>query len=238
MYRLNPPAVYVHESVATDSRYKARIDRVVAALDPAPPVVVYRDENLPAMIQDKGLLKGRVRMGSLRAIPDPILLFNTFRFDGRRSERAQWLRRACGEGKAPGGHTLHALTGYEPFDWTDIEDLKAEIDPAWLVPEYVAAAEQAREAMKEEQSRPFPHEVRAEIYEHHIREIRKRDAEVPISLSTESPVVWKMLSSLLEEGPATYVCGCGPNATPGRRRLTCNPFQITADGPQGGFEAM
>ena len=54
-------------------------------------------------------------MGTLGEIRDPILLFNTFRFDGRRGEQREWLKQ---QGMANlGGHTRDALLGYEPFNW-------------------------------------------------------------------------------------------------------------------------
>jgi len=31
---------------------------------------------------------------------------------------------------------------------------------------------------------------------------------------------------------------CGPNGTPRRRKLPCDPFRIAAGGPVGGFETM
>ncbi len=114
MYELSPPAVFAHESVAADSRYKARLDRVVSALaEPIEPMI-YKDEELPALIKERRILGGRVAMGTLDEIRDPILLFNTFRFDGQRDERFEWLKQ---EGVNVGGHTRNALLGYEPFAW-------------------------------------------------------------------------------------------------------------------------
>ena len=92
--------------------------------------------------------------------------------------------------------------------------------------------------MRDEKCRPFPDEVRAGIYEHFIDLIRQRDADVPVSLSTESPGVWRRLGAKLGCGPGDYVCGCGPQCTPGKRRLDENPFTINSAGPQGGFEAL
>ena len=86
--------------------------------------------------------------------------------------------------------------------------------------------------------KPFPPAVRAEIYELYLNEIRRHKAEIPVSLSTESPGMWKLLGGKLGATPLNYVCGCGPSSTPWRRKLECNPFKIPADCPRGGFEAM
>lgn len=430
MYKLKTAAVYAHETVLADARYKSRLDRVVAALDAPTEVTVFSDAELPRLLAEKQLLARRVPMGTLRSIPDPVLIFNTFRFDERRQERERFL----GKLDAPGGyHLREALTGcgpfcwfteedlsrricrpcwrlhfqngcahkchycalggllvtmvnvedyisqldrliklhpwqetylfeddaevlclepeldclgrmieyfgtledryliihaksanvdwmlnlkhngrtiivwsvctpsqakrFEPaaasaterieaarkaqhagyvvrykfkpiipmrdwreqaaetvrlmlqrtqpdvvslcvFMWTDFADMKQRLDLSLLDQDFVAAAEAAQERLKGESTRPFPPEVRAEIYELYLREIRKHNGSVPVSLSTESPVVWKVMSDKLGYQPHDYVCGCGPNSIPGRRRLACNPFTITAAGPQGGFERM
>jgi len=102
----------------------------------------------------------------------------------------------------------------------------------------VAAAEGAQERMKDEQTRPFPPEMRTLLYDFYWREIRLHNAAVPVSLSTESPAVWRVMADRLGYQPHDYVCGCGPNSIPGRTRLACNPFSITAGGPQGGFDRL
>jgi hypothetical protein len=118
------------------------------------------------------------------------------------------------------------------FMWMDVAEMKRRLDP-----ELLTAAEAAAELMADRRCQPFPPDVRVEVYEHYFREIRRHDAEVPVSLSTESPEVWKRLGPKLGCSPPTYVCGCGPNSTPGRKKLRCNPFTV-AVGPVGGFEGM
>jgi len=115
MYPIEPPAVYIHESVMADERYRRRAEGVVRALQKPIEPVVYRDADLPALIAEAGLLKGRVPMGTLAEVQDPILLFNTFRFDGRRDERAEALRSV---GCDPTWHG-HALLGYGAFNWAN-----------------------------------------------------------------------------------------------------------------------
>ncbi len=435
MYPFDPPAVYAHESVVADPRYAERMSRVVSACDNAVEPVIYTDDDLPAMINDQGLLDRRVSMGTLAEIHDPILLFNTFRFDGRRDERYQWL---ADQGVKATGHTQAALLGYGPFSWANynlpgdaarhdkicrpcwrihfqngcvhrchycglggllatmvnvedyveqlgrlieahpwqetylleddaeipvlepelgclgpiieffgtledryvvihtktwnvdwlldlphngntiivwslsaptqsrvfepvagtteerieaarkcqeagytirykfkpiipvrnwrqeatqtidllfektnpdvislctymwmtVEEMTRRLDADYLDPEYLKAAEESVEEMADTRAKPFPEWVRAEIYEHHFDEIRKRDAEVPVSLSTENFPMWKRLGPKLGFTPTNYVCGCGPNSVPWRRKLERHAFEIAAAGPQGGFELI
>jgi len=430
MYKLSPPAVYVHESVAAEPRYQARVDRVLAAVDNSPEVKVFTDDDLPAMLAG-GLLAGRVPMGTLEEIGDPILVFNTYRFDGRRAERMEALREAFGGSAGCQAHM--GLLGYGPFTWwtekdlekricrpcwrvhfqngcvhrchycglggllitmvnvedyveqfarlielnpwqetflleddadvpclepelgctgpiieffgtlpdkyvilhtktwnvgwlrdlehngktiivwsisgrtqaeriepvagtmaqrieaareaqeygyvvrykfkpiipvrgwreeaaeaverifqrtrpdlitlcvfmwMDIDEMTRRIDPELLDPDFLAAARADAEQMADERVKPFGDDVRAEIYEHYFREIRKHDAEIPVSISTESAAMWRRLGGMLGAAPGTYVCGCGPNSTPWRRKLPCNAFQAAAGGPVGGFEEM
>ena len=434
MYQLHPPAIYAHESVTADPRCRQRLERVVAALPDPPAVKVYSDGDLPAMIRG-GLLAGRVPMGSRASFPDPILLFNTFRFDGRRAERIAWLEQTTG---SRGYHAAEALTGYGPFCWwpvklktdemigdnvcrpcwrlhfqngcahkchycglggllatmtnvedyierldrliaahpwqetflleddadnlclepelgvlgplieyfgtlagrylvihtksanvswmlnlkhygntiivwsmsgptqserfepgagstieridaaraaqaagytirykfkpiipvrpwrrdaartidwifertdpdvismatfmwTDFGDMTRRLDSTQLDPEFLAAAERSVDAVASTRAKPFPSEVRAEIYEHHLNLIRRHDQEIPVSLSTESPEMWKLMARKLGSTVMNYVCGCGPNSTPWRKKLECDPYKAVEGGPVGGFEGM
>ena len=69
--------------------------------------------------------------------------------------------------------------------------------------------------------------MRRTIYEFATAEIRKYDAEIPIALSTESADKWRDLGPRLGFTASNYVCSCGPQVTPGLRKLTANPWQTT-----------
>ncbi|MGD8239769.1 MAG: radical SAM protein [Armatimonadota bacterium] len=435
MYELNPPAVFAHESVMADSRCRARLERVLAALAEPVEATVYADEELPGLIDGQKILADRVPMGTLDEIHDPILLFNTFRFDGRREERVEWLQD---QGGNAGGHTGLSLLGYEPwawfpanlpedehrhdkvcrpcwrlhfqngcihrchycafggllitmtnveeyvehlarlieahpwqetylfeddadvlclepelgavpdlieffgtledrylilhtksanvdwmlnlehkgntaivwsiagatqstvleprtgtteeriaaarkcqeagytvrykfkpiipvrnwreeasetirlifeqtnpdvislccFMWMPVEDMRRRLDVSLLDPQHLAAAEEATEEVKETRAKPFPEPVRAEIYEHHLSEVRKWDREVPVSLSTENWGMWKRLEGKLGTTATSYVCGCGPNSVPWRRKLECHPFETAEKCTVGKYELM
>lgn len=423
MYDLEPPAVYIHESVMAQERYRRRVNRVLAALKKPVAPVVYSDAELPDLIQNRGLLQTRGKpMGSLKDIPDPALLFNTFRFDRREqvAERAKaiekdgfklgtcrnallgtgafhwfdanlatdehkddkvcrpcwrihfqegcvhkclycgfggllismvnvedfcehlgtlierhpwqttylldddadppclepelgclgylmeyfgtlkdryliihtktwntaWMRQVKHHGNtiivwSLSGPTQSRLiepntgtteqrieaarlaqeTGiqirykFKPiipvktwreeaaytvrllfektkpdvislccFMWMEVEEMKKRLPVDLLDPVYLKAAEESREEVQDTLAKPFPHWVRAEIYDHYLSEIR-RYSDVPVSLSTENWKMWGEFSKKLGMTPTNYVCGCGPQSTPGLRKLECHPFK-------------
>ena len=79
-------------------------------------------------------------------------------------------------------------------------------------------------------------DVRQAIYEHYLAEIRRWDADVPVCLSTENFRMWDRMAPKLGVTATRYVCGCGPQSTPGKKVLDCHPFQVAvpdADGVPG-----
>jgi len=109
--------------------------------------------------------------------------------------------------------------------WMQVEDLKACIPEDLLDPEFLQAAEDAAERMRGSRMAPFPHDMREAVYRHYLREIRARDASIPVTISTESLAMWRSLGPDLGVTPANYVCGCGAGATPGKLLLETNPWQ-------------
>jgi hypothetical protein len=123
--------------------------------------------------------------------------------------------------------------------WMDVDALKACIPADMLDPEFVAAAEAAAPETSKIRTGPFPEAVREEIYRHYLSCIRRRDPEIPVTISTESLSMWQRLGRDLGVTPTNYVCGCGAGATPGRRRLDTNPWDdaraaLTWDGQPAG----
>lgn len=435
MLELNPPMVLAHESVVASPVYQKRLQSVVDALSNPREPIIYRDEELPSLLKEHQLLSRRVAMGTLETIPDPVLLLNTFRFDGQRQQQHQWLKQ---QGIPTGGLTADGLLGYGPFAWfpanlaadpyrqdkvcrpcwrlhfqngcvhqchycgfgglllsmVNVEDyihhldqliqahpwqetylfeddadvlclepelgclaplieyfgtledryliihtkswnvdwmldlkhngntiivwslagptqstvlepktgttaqridaarkceevgytirykfkpiipvknwrddasetirlaleqtnpdvislccfmwmtadeLKRRLAPEMLDSTYLAAAEEAVDEMADTRAKPFPEWVRAEIYEHHFREIRRWNPGVPVSLSTENWAMWKRLSPVLGTNATDYVCGCGPNSVPWRKQLCDHPFRIATKSESPQFELM
>lgn len=62
---------------------------------------------------------------------------------------------------------------------------------------------------------PFPDDVRAEVYEHYIREIQRLSPATRVSLCAETKPMWERLGGLLGCGPSAFACNCGPVAVPG-----------------------
>jgi hypothetical protein len=124
------------------------------------------------------------------------------------------------------------------FMWMDVDEMKKCLGTDLLDPDFLAAAEKAVDEVKDTRAKPFPADVRAAIYEHHLQEIRKHDADVPVSLSTENWDMWKRMGPKLGATALNYVCGCGPNAIPWRKKLECNPLQIARKDPVGKFELL
>ncbi|NLE68283.1 MAG: hypothetical protein GX608_12760 [Lentisphaerae bacterium] len=111
------------------------------------------------------------------------------------------------------------------FMWMRFEEMASCIDLDLLDPKFVDAARaEAASDWEHPRTRPFPHEVRREIYEFYYREVRARDKAVPLTLSTESLAMWRELGPLLGVNPVNYTCGCGPCAVPGLRTLPANPW--------------
>ena len=103
--------------------------------------------------------------------------------------------------------------------WTTVDEMDEVYELDTLDRTYVQAAHDGADVMRDRPVGPFPDDVRAEIYEFFIEEIRKHNVTVPISLCTETMAMWQRFGRRLGFGPRDYVCGCGSRCTPGLRRL-------------------
>jgi spore photoproduct lyase len=120
--------------------------------------------------------------------------------------------------------------------WMGFDDLASCIDLDLLDPAFVDAARNAAASDWEHpRLRPFPHEVRREVYEFYQREVRAIDKDVPLTLCTESLAMWKDLGTTLGVGPLDYTCGCGPCAVPGLKTLSASPWKVARHNPPMGW---
>jgi len=101
-----------------------------------------------------------------------------------------------------------------------IHDYLACIDPELLDPEILRATRNGRDETAEQEREMLPREARREMYEHYIREIRKRDADVPVALCNESEELWDDLGALMGADKREFTCNCGPMALPGLKKLS------------------
>ena len=428
MYPINTPAVYAHETVMSNPTYRQRVERVVAALQEPRDIITYTDDDLPAMVTEQGLLENCKSMGTLDVVRDPILLFNTFRFEepevtqkrtaalleqgvpnnpsllgtgafiwfdanldtdphqhdkvcrpcwrihlqrgclhkckycglggllvgmvnvedyclhldrliqrhpwqttylidddadppclepemgclpyimeyfGTLDKRyliihtktwnTEWIRdvkhngntiivwsisgsvqsrqiepdtgtteqrveaariaqeagvqvrykfkpiipvRSWREDAAEAVRLIFEKTDPDVislccFMWMNVDEMKKRLPVDLLDPDLLKAAEEARDEVKDTRAQPFPHAVRQQIYEHYLREIRKHSKDVPVSLSTENFQMWSALKDQLGCTATNYVCGCGPQSTPGEKKLKCHPFKVAVRNDDG-----
>lgn len=107
--------------------------------------------------------------------------------------------------------------GFCVYMWLPFETLASQIDLDLLDSDFVEAARKAIPEMKGVKTGPFPHEIRKEIYQHMIREVRKWDKDVLLYVSTETREMWDELKGELGQDPACYICACSSVAVPGRK---------------------
>ena len=108
--------------------------------------------------------------------------------------------------------------------WMQVEQLEQCIPTELMDPDFLQAAQEAREDMRDLRFAPFPHAVRETIYRHYLAAIRQADPDIPVTICTDSMQMWRSMGADLGCSPADYVCGCGAGATPGLRRLETNPW--------------
>jgi len=99
--------------------------------------------------------------------------------------------------------------------WNTVESLAQLIDFNLLDPDYVQAAQDAAEEMRDVITGPFPHDVRAEIYHYLTEQVRRWDEDVLLYISTESREMWDEMADALGQRPESFFCGCNPIGLPG-----------------------
>jgi spore photoproduct lyase len=101
----------------------------------------------------------------------------------------------------------------------DYDDIARLFDRRLLDPEYLQAADEARDEMNGKVYGPLPHWVREEIYGFMIDEIRRVSPDTPVAICLETPEMWEALGHKLGQTLDDYVCCCGPDATPDHPKL-------------------
>ncbi|MCM8770198.1 MAG: radical SAM protein [Candidatus Omnitrophica bacterium] len=112
--------------------------------------------------------------------------------------------------------------GFCLYIWNTFESMSRTLPLDLLDPECVQAAREAQEEMKGKRCGPFPHETRKNIYRFLIQEVRRRNKEILLYLSTETREMWDELKDELGQDPRFYICGCSSVAVPGKK-LALNP---------------
>ena len=133
-----------------------------------------------------------------------------------------WREQFSREIKRIFENTRPESIGFACLMWMSLDRVAACIPLELLDPDFVAAAEEAREELAGVRVGPFPHEKRKELYLHLIREVRKYDSEVKLYVSTESNRMWEELADELGQEPGRFICGCNPVQVPGPQLMTCD----------------
>lgn len=109
--------------------------------------------------------------------------------------------------------------------FTNVTELERTLDLDDLEPRFVEAARRAeavhgdRWPLAEQGQRPFPFEVKHEVYRYFVRESQRLSPDTPVTLCAETKRMWAAMSDLLSHRPWNYVCNCGPQCLPGMRQL-------------------
>jgi len=201
MYRVNAPAVYVEDLVAKNPAYMAKVERVVAALENPVTPIIYGEADLPGMVA-KGLWSGRGTMGKKETVPDPVLLFNTFKFDFERQARLDRLVAAGVGVERPS--RFDVLLGHCAFNWQN----------------------------HNQEGHPDRHDnVCRPCWRLHQQQgcLHKCDycglgGLMIVGVNTESISMWNEMGEELGYKAGNYPCACGPFTVPGAPTLECNPF--------------
>ena len=121
--------------------------------------------------------------------------------------------------------------GFCLYIWHSFEAMEKSLPLELLDPECVAAAREAAEEMKDARTGPFPHNVRKEIYQTLIKEVRRWNQDTLLYLSTETREMWDELRDELGQDPRCYVCACSSVAVPGRRLALSPAFRYSTYHP-------
>lgn len=99
--------------------------------------------------------------------------------------------------------------------WMDAEEVADSFNLDLFDPAFVKALWDSADDMRNVTAGPFPHDKRAEVYQFMLAEIRRHDAEVPVFICTETHDMWEEFAPKLGLNPKNYICGCGPQTSPG-----------------------
>lgn len=128
-------------------------------------------------------------------------------------------------------HTSPESMGFCLYMWNTFESMSQAFPVEMLDQNYVAAARENAERMKNSKAGPFPHDVRREIYRFCISQVRKRNKKVLLYVSTETREMWDELKDELGQDPRSYICGCGSAAVPGRKLAISPGFRYSTYNP-------
>jgi len=99
MYQLNPPHVFIHQTVRDHPVWAERARRVCTGLGEAGAAPIYfADEDIPRLAEEYTWSQARRRMGACAELHDPDVLLNVFDLDGSQAEHRKQIVERCPEG--------------------------------------------------------------------------------------------------------------------------------------------
>ncbi len=97
----------------------------------------------------------------------------------------------------------------------DAEEFERIFDVRAMDPAFIERMREEADALRGEHIAPFPVDVRAEIYDYYIEEVRRIAPDVPVALCTEDPRLWDRLEPKLAMKRDAMFCCCGALSVPG-----------------------
>ncbi|MFW6161526.1 MAG: spore photoproduct lyase family protein [Planctomycetota bacterium] len=97
----------------------------------------------------------------------------------------------------------------------DADEFELMFDAESMDPRFMRRMREDADELRGQHIAPFPLDVRAEIYEHYLDEVRRISPDTPVALCTDHPKLWEMLAPKLQMRPGKMFCCCGALSVPG-----------------------
>jgi spore photoproduct lyase len=112
------------------------------------------------------------------------------------------------------------LITMDVLGWMNARQMNEAIDTSLFDPRFRQFVENQLETPPARHHKHlFPHELRREIMEYYLGEIRRLAPETPVSICMETTAMWRDMGPSLGMRPDEYACCCGPRSVPGEKYL-------------------
>ena len=107
------------------------------------------------------------------------------------------------------------LVTLELLGWMGVDDLLVIFQRSQLDAEAVAAAEGARDALRDVKWGPFTQETHEDVYRFCMERVRELSPGTPVSVCHGTPATWAALGDTAGMSAGDFICNCGPQSAPG-----------------------
>ena len=97
----------------------------------------------------------------------------------------------------------------------DADEFERMFDVESMDPKFIRRMRAEAETLRGQHIAPFPLDVRREVYEHHLDELRRISPHTPCAICTDHPQLWADLAPKLQMRPGNMFCCCGALSIPG-----------------------